>query len=77
MLWSLEKGSCTGHQSLEVFQISWKPNCAKIEGKKGFQIWDIVIVVHTGGKKVHFSKILPDCPRKKTFSLCGHDWEHM
>lgn len=41
-----------------------------------FQIWDIVIV-HTGGKKVHFPKILPDCPRKKTFSLCGHDWEHM
>lgn len=41
-----------------------------------FQILDIVIV-HTGGKKVHFSKFLPDCPRKKTFSLCGHDWEHM
>lgn len=28
-------------------------------------------------KKIHFSKISPDCPRKKTFSLCGHDWEHM
>lgn len=29
------------------------------------------------GEKVHLSKILPDCSRKKTFSLCGHDWEHM
>lgn len=49
----------------------------RLKEKKRFQIWDIVIIVHTGGGGVHFSKILPDCPRKKTFSLCGHDWEHM
>lgn len=28
------KGSYTGHQSLDIFQIFWKPNCAKIGGKK-------------------------------------------
>ena len=71
------RGSCTGHQSLEAFQIFWKPNSAKIGGKS-FKFGILLLYIQGGNKKkVHFSKISPDCPRKKTFSLCGHDWEHM
>lgn len=69
------KGSYTGHQSLDIFQIFWKPNCAKI-GKKSFK-FGTLLLLYIQGENVSFSKILPDCPRKKTFALCGHDWEHM
>lgn len=46
------------------------------DGQKS-QTWDIIIIIHTEEGGLQLSKILPDCPRKKTFVLCGHYWEHM
>lgn len=53
-----------------------KPKCVKIEKKKASNLGYCYYCTYKG-EKVHLSKILPDCSRKKTFSLCGHDWEHM
>lgn len=68
------KGSQTGHQSMDLFQSIQSQSVSRLKKPSNF---GYCYYCTYKGEKVHLSKILPDCSRKKTFSLCGHDWEHM
>lgn len=75
MPWSLEKRVMHRPSELGRFPNLLEAKLCQVWGKK-VSILGYCYCMYRG-KKVHFSKISPDCPRKKTFSLCGHDWEHM
>lgn len=66
------KGSQTGHQSMDLFQSIQSRSVSGL--KKKVSNLGYCYYCTYKGEKVHLSKILPDCSRKKTFSLCGHDW---
>lgn len=61
------RGSCTGHQSLEVFQIFWKPNSAKI-GEKSFKFGRLLLYIRGGNKKKFiFPRFRLIAPERKHF----------
>lgn len=73
---TLEKRVMNRLSEYGYFPIYSKPKCVKTKKKKASTLGYCYYCTYKG-EKVHLSKILPDCFRKKTFSLCGHDWEHM
>lgn len=72
-----EKGYAQAIRAWKFSKSSGSQTMPRLERKKKVRDLGYCYYCTYRGKKVHFSKISPDCPRKKTFSLCGHDWEHM
>lgn len=62
-----EKGYAQAIRAWKFSKSSGSQTMPRLERKKKFEIWDIVIIVHTGGKKFIFPRFRLIAPERKHF----------